>query len=112
MAGFYSWETVSLPLTITDPEGQPATEALVDCEEVVVTISQGRCRRVELGSSELAIDPETATIVASLTQEQTGLFQEGAAQVQVNILYRDSERDVTTKGSIEVHDNLHKKVMP
>lgn len=105
MAGFYLWETANLTLRIA------GEDALTDYEHVIVSIAQHGSLVVELDETVLGIDPAEQTINVHLTQEQTGSFSKGAADVQVNIYYTDTERDATCKGQIDVLDNLHKQVM-
>ena len=113
MAFFYIWETWPCTLTLTtDDESSP----LDDYDEIIVSFAQGS-RLVELTGNRLIVDDQAGTITLSLTQQETGKFSAGTpekpqyAKVQVNVYYLDHERDVSAQGSVEIRDNLHKKVM-
>ena len=110
-AGFYIYETK--PLTIALKRcGEPAAGVLNDFKEIIVTIYQmiGNVT-IEKSGADLDVDPEEVTVSIYLTQEDTAQFSPGEGEVQLNILYDDSERDVTVKKKIEIWDNLHREVM-
>ena len=104
MTGFYQWETKTLILKI-----KPVS-ALQGVKSVIVSIAQSRAM-IEKHTDDLTIDEDAGTISVYLHQEETARFTVGSAQVQVNLLYHDAERDTTVKGSVQVWDNLHKEVM-
>lgn len=110
-ASFYIYETTELVLTVEDDQGNPDPTALADISEVVVSIYQPGAEQLNLTSADLAINPETAQITASLTQEQTANFHQGLASVQLNIKYANTERDASTVGTVKVLDNLYRRVM-
>lgn len=103
MAGFYIWETADLAITLSEP-------VLVDYKEVIVSIAQTGTKPLHLTDDDVQVTDES-TITISLSQEQTGQFHEGAAKIQVNVLFESSERDTTAKGTLDVLDNLYKQVM-
>lgn len=104
MASFYRFETTALTLKFT-PEG-----ILDDYKHIVVSISQTD-NQLDLSENNLSIDELNDSITFSLSQEQTSQFRVGRAEIQVNIYYNDTNRNVSTKGYIEVYDNLYNKVM-
>ena len=107
MASFYQYETADLRLTIDDGQGGTPLEGY---DRIVVSIRQARAR-LDLTGDDLGVDVPASTINVHLTQEQTGAFEAAPAQVQVNVYYSDSERDVTAKGEVKVLDNLYKQVI-
>lgn len=110
MAKFYRYETVDIPLVFT-----PA-EVLEGYEHIIVSIHQAGVK-IDKTEEDLTIDVANDTITLSLSQEETGQFIGGdnnnpkKAYIQVNIYYNNSERDVSTVGSIDVYDNLYDKVI-
>ena len=102
--GFYQYQTYDARLKLKR-EG-----ALRDFARVVVTVSQ-LGERVEYDESVLGIDAEEGVINLHMDQADTGLFVEGKAKLQVNVLYDDARRNVTAKATLKVYDNLHKEVM-
>lgn len=103
-AHFYIYETVDLPIVLSDPD------ALQNYEKVVVSISQTDIYELNI-SDGLGIDVDNATINVHLTQEDTAKFKKGTAKVQVNIMYQDTQRDVSAMAQIDVLDNLYKEIM-
>ena len=103
-AHFYIYETVDLPIVLSDPT------ALQDYEKVVVSISQTDYHELNI-SDGLGIDVDNATINVHLTQEQTAKFRKGVAKIQVNIKYKNTNRDVSAMAHIDVFDNLYKEIM-
>ena len=113
MAFFYCYETWPCTITLQSDaqnDQDPTPSVLEDYSEVIVSFSQGS-QLVELSGTRLAIDDTEDTISFTLTQAETGKFRKGSADVQVNVLYIDTERDTSAQGVVEVRDNLHKKVM-
>ena len=104
MVTIYRYETATLPLKFT-PSG-----VLNDYEHIIVSIAQNDIQ-IDIHENDLTIDTANDTITVNLTQEQTGQFKPAKADIQVNIYYQDTERDVSTCGSIVVLDNLYKKVI-
>ena len=104
MVNFHKYETTDLALKFT-PSG-----VLEDYSKIIVSIVQNGVARVDKTENDLTIDGDNITI--HLSQEETGKFMANStAEVQVNILYEDSERDVSTTGTIEVLNNLYNEVM-
>ena len=103
-AGFYQWETADM-LIMLDGD-----DVLVNTRDVIVSVVQGAAR-VDYHKDALTIDADANTIGVHFSQEDAGLFMDGRATVQVNILYGTGERDVTEKGCIEIYGNLYKQVM-
>ena len=111
MAGFYQWETDNFEIILEDDDGNPVPGVLDDVKEVVVTIKQGDIEEIWF-TDDLGLDTANSVINLPLSQTQTGRFEgDKTAKIQVNILYNDSERDVTAKGKIDVYDNDYKKEM-
>lgn len=105
-AGFYIYETKPLTLRFK-PDG-----VLVNSKEIIVTILQGISGTlIEKTGEDLEINLTDNTVTIHLSQEETARFQPGTAQVQVNILYEDRERDTTVQAQIGVYDNLHREIM-
>ena len=111
MARFYRYETVEIPLVFT-PVG-----ILEGYKHIVVSIVQKGMTQINKTEEDLNINVGTDTITLYLTQEETGKFMGGEnnnprkAEIQVNIYYNNSERDVSTVGSIDVYNNLYSKVI-
>lgn len=113
MASFYKYETVDIPLIFT-PSG-----VLDGYKHIVVSLAQ--CGETLVNKTEedddLDIDVANDTITLHLSQEDTGLFSGGdigsplKANVQVNIYYNNTERDVSAVKSIDVYENLYSKVI-
>ena len=111
LTSFFIYETVSLPIRVTDKEGN--TGILKDCKNVILSFEQKRILILEkdMASPDVAIDGENDIINLYLSQEDTGMFKPGEAKMQLNILYEDEERDVSSQATILVFDNMHKEVM-
>lgn len=105
MAKFYRYETSEILLKFTP------TGVLDDYRHIVVSISQKGMVQIDKKENELSIDTEENTIVVPLSQEETGKFAPRQAIIQVNIYYDNSERDVSTTGTIDVLDNLYEEVI-
>lgn len=105
MAGFFIWESKPLIIQL-EPEG-----VLDDAKNVIVSFHQMYGANIEKSGAEIMLDLEKTRIECYLSQEETSSFEVGSAEIQVNILYEDSERDASCKGTLEVWDNLHKEVM-
>ena len=103
-AYFYIYETVDLPIVLSDKD------ALQDYERIVVSISQAGYHSMNI-SDGLGIDVEAGTINVHLSQEDTSKFKKGSAIVQVNIKYLNTERDVSAMAQIDILDNLYKEIM-
>lgn len=106
-AFFYSYETADITIVFKDHT------VLENYSNIIISIRHLKTgRQIDLNAEESCdIDHVGGTMILHLTQEQTGKFAEGYVELQINILYDNSERDVTTKHEIKVYDNLHKKVM-
>ena len=108
MTSFYIFETKPLTLNIR-PKG-----VLIGYKDIVVSFRQTHRKGtalVERFTDDLTIDVDKGQIDLTLTQKDTARFAPGVVTVQVNILYDDAERDVTTTQQIRALDNLHKRVM-
>lgn len=111
MAKFYRYETVEIPLVFS-PSG-----VLEGYEKIIVSVNQAGLTQIDKTEEDLDIDIENDTITLKLSQEETGKFAGGdnnnprKAQIQVNIYYNNTERDVSTIGSIDVYNNLYSKVI-
>ena len=110
MARFYRFETIDIPLEFT-PEG-----VLNNYKHIVVSIAQDGIVQIDKTEDDMIIDVENDKIIVSLSQEETGKFISGnekvaKAKIQVNIYYENSERDVSAVETIDVYDNLYKKVI-
>lgn len=105
MAGFYLFETKPLVIQLK-PDG-----VLDGAKNVVITLQQMNGKKLEKSGQEVFIDPERTRVECFLSQEETAAFKVGRVRVQINILYEDTERDVSCQGTLEVWDNLHKEVM-
>ena len=83
-------------------------DVLDDYAKIIVSIDQGKIQ-VEKTEEELEIEDNVITV--SLTQEDTGKFAPGKAEVQVNIYYEDTERKATYINQLDILRNNHKKVI-
>ena len=114
MAGYYQFQTVDLEITI---HSEDAEKPLEDYRQIVVSLDQGGGRGnyhgdyiFDAGAPE--VDVENSVINLSLSQEESGKYNSGKADVQVNILYDNAERNVTVMGRVDVKRNLYREVMP
>lgn len=111
MAHFYTYETIAIPLTFT-PDG-----VLEDYRHIIVSIKQYGITQIDKTEEELDINVSENTIGVRLSQEETSTFEGGTkenpktAEIQVNIYYNSTDRDVSTIKTIDVYDNLYKKVL-
>lgn len=111
MAHFYTYETVDIPL-VFEPDG-----CLENYKHIIVSIKQKGSVQIDKAEDALGIDIENNTINVSLSQEETAQFKGGTetnpktAEIQVNIYYTNTDRDVSTKKTINVYDNLYEKVI-
>ena len=109
MAKIYKYETPTFTLKFS-PEG-----ILTDYKHIVVSIVQRGITQIDKNEDELSIDSNNDTITLSLTQEETSQFDgskyPSQAEIQVNIYYNDDNRSVSTRGSIDIYDNLYDKVI-
>lgn len=110
---FYIFESETFTITLNCEEGN----VLEDYKTVCVSLEQGSAK-VDKFTDELGIDAENGTIAFHLSQTETALFspgtkmRPGTANLQVNILYNDGERDVSIDDvEMEVRDNLLREVM-
>lgn len=104
MESFYQYESVAFPLRLIEPG-----TALYDQAEVICTLKQGRRR---LTKKNPPLNERTGVVTLKLSQKETGMFKPGFVQLQVNVFYKNEERDVTDKALIKVLENLHGKEMP
>lgn len=107
--GFYRYETANFPLRIVSKQGEE--KPLEDYQSIRVSIAQPGVEPEHLTEKDVGVDVEESRINVHLTQEQTGKFREGAAKLQVNIYYIDTERNTTAQGKLVVKENLYKQVM-
>ena len=105
MPFFYIYETVDFPIKIT-----PAS-ALEDYKHIVVSMGQKGKTLINKKDAELGIDTQEGIINMHLSQEETGKFKVGEADLQVNILYNNTERDTSAMVMLDVRENLLKQVM-
>lgn len=105
---FYQWETVDFPIKLEYSDG---TGGVLDgYKDVKATLSQAGILLTK-GIDELGIDADNDIVNMHLSQEETARFVVGSCELQVNIYYHDTERDVTTRGRIMVEKNLYKELM-
>ena len=109
MAGFYIYETKPLKILLKR-NGEKAEGILEDYKKIIVTIKQDGTVIEKTGNSVEA-DVEESTVSIYLSQQETAIFKPGSAQIQVNVLFEDTERDTSSQGIIHIMDNLHKEVM-
>ena len=106
MSSFYRFETKEFTLNFT-PNG-----VLDGYSKIVVSLAQSGIEKVSKTNDDLVIDVTNNKIIVDFSQEDTSLFRPGEdAELQVNIYYENTERDVSKKATIKVLDNLHKKIM-
>lgn len=110
MASFYRYQTAEIPITFS-PAG-----VLEGYSHIIVSLYQAGTQ-VDKTEDDLIVDVENNKITLSLSQEDTSVFaggEKGKANnviIQVNIYYNNNKRNVSTKGTIEVYDNLYDKVI-
>ena len=106
MAGFYIYETETLSIRLNKDN------VLQDAKHIIVSIFQKSTEtQINKNEDELGLDIENNIINISLSQEETAKFKIGEADIQVNIYYENTERDVSSKGKIEIRDNLYRQVI-
>ena len=107
MSSFYRFQTKPYTLHFNKPD-----DVLDGYSQIIVSLGQGGIEKVIKTNEDLQIDVENNNIIVDFSQEDTGLFRAGEdAELQVNIYYENTERDVSAKVTIKVLDNLHKKIM-
>lgn len=113
--GFTAFETVDLQLTI-EPTG-----ALVDYQEIMVSVVQG-AQRVDKPYQKDAPEVDGDVIHLRLEQDETGKFTYYEPnpcgepdlrnpRIQVNVLYEGGERRTTNIANLDLYEQLYKKKM-
>ena len=105
MSFFYEYETEPFTLELT-----PKT-ALENFEHFVVSIGNPGETPLNKTDEELSYDIEKGEIYLWLSQEETARYEQGKTLLQVNIYYKNGERDVSEQVPIKVYDNLYKEIM-
>lgn len=111
MAQFYVWETVDFPIQLLRED--ESTGILTNCKNVIVSFEQqGILVEKDMSSPDVSLDEENDIINVHLSQEETGQFRpKKDVNVQINILYEDTERDTSAEAIIKALRNLHREVM-
>lgn len=110
MAHTYRWATPTVTVELLDAECQPAQEALVNVDKLVLTLTQEAHQLVKT-LEDVTVDPETAVISCELSQEETAAFKTGSGLLQLNVLYTDGRRGVSARASFQVRKNDYDKEM-
>lgn len=112
LASFFQYETATIPIRLIK-KGVPAEESsgiLEGYSQIVISLDQAGILMNKTGE-ELGIDVENDTITLPLSQEETAQFQPGRVDLQINVYYENTERDVSEQCQLSVKKNLYKKVM-
>lgn len=109
--GFHRYETEPLELVI---EKEGVEKPLEDYLKIAVSFDQkttdGKCHiDILLDQGAPEVDVENSTINIHFTQEQSSAFMVAPANVEVNILYADRERQATCEGKVNIFRNLYDK---
>ena len=104
-AFFYTYETVDLPIAFKNKE------VLTDYSSIVISLRHTKTDKQINFTSGFEVDTTEGVILLHLQQEDTAKFEKGIVELQVNILYENSERDVSECAYIDVYDNLYKETM-
>lgn len=107
---FFQWETVDLTIRLVDEEGEPCPEALEGVQDMVFTVAQGN-KKLNVFLGEMVVDYEAGTVTVHFSQTMSGSLKPGLADVELNVLYVDGERDASYWGEVFINENLFKKVM-
>lgn len=81
---------------------------LTEAEEIYVTFRQGR-RTLTISGEHLEVTATTITL--TLEQEDTLMFEQGGAEVQVNMYYADGTRACSDIAKIQIERNLYPVVI-
>ena len=84
----------------------PDTIDLTVAENVCFTITQD-----PVTITKENLEPEAHKVSVYLTQEESGLFKSGNAEIQLNWTYEGGGRGATRKKTIKIEDNLLRKVI-
>ena len=101
--------TPTLKITVKDP-----TVDLAGADQIFATIRQDQIKVTKSGEAVTLTPPRTASVW--LTQEESLLFREGIASVQLNWTYTDAEdgtyrRCATVPLEVSVNENLLPEVI-
>lgn len=109
-AEWFQWETVDLTVRLVDEEWEPAPEALEGVQDMVFTVAQGN-KKLNVFLNEMVVDYTEGTVTIHFSQTMSGSLNPGHADVELNVLYEDGERDASYWGEVFINENLFKKVM-
>lgn len=111
MAEFYVWETVDFSIKLTREDG--SSGVLQNVDNVIISMEQGGLFiERDINSPDIALDVDKDTITMHFSQEDTGQFQPNKTiRLQINILYKDGERDTSAPIQLNALSNLHDEVM-
>lgn len=101
----YRYTTPTLPITI---EG--VNFAQVDHFRIAIEKGNTELLYV-INANDERVDAQHKTINLALTQEETALFSEGYAQIQVRIRYTGGSVQATEIGSISINDVLDEVII-
>lgn len=107
-AFFYQYATATILMNLEYCDGTKGV--LEGYKDIKVTLEQAGVTLTK-GIDELGVDVEEDIIALPLSQEETAMFVTTYCEVQVNVLYEDSERDASASGKIMVKKNLYREVM-
>ena len=104
---FRIFETADLPIKIRQKG------ALEGYDLIIISIKQLNVL-MEFTSNDpnVLANIEEDTVNLHLSQEQTGRFKKGEADLQLNIYYDYDGREASSFAKLYIGDNLHKEVMP
>lgn len=118
MAEIFAFSTDELSFELRDAEGEKPEGIFDGIKEVIVTLSQGGDPiEKKLSDGGIGLDDEDASVNVRFDQDDTALLRGGTldkprtADIQVNLYYQNTDRDVTHEAKIPVYRNLHPKEM-
>lgn len=103
MAKFSIGTTPTFTLTL------PQTVDLTEAENIYFTVTQGAASVTKTGEDVTLDDAHTVSVY--MAQDETFKFRAGTVNVQLNWTYSDGSRACTNIVSVEVGDNLLKRVI-
>lgn len=117
-AEIFVYATEELTFELRTAEGEKPVGIFDGIKEAIVTLSQGGgAIEKRLSDGEIGLDDEQAAVNVRFRQEDTARLQGGtsekpkSADVQVNLYYHNTDRDVTHEAKVPVYRNLHAKRM-
>lgn len=102
----YRYTTPTLPITIDDVDFSAVSKFRIAIEQ-----DKHDDMLFVVDATDSSVDAEHKTIYLELTQEQTALFSEGFAKLQVRIVYANGSVQATKKARITINDVIDEVIV-